>query len=291
MPYPRLRPLANRIRGVRAPMLYRWGLKRKSVPGTVTSAPILVVAPHHDDETFGCGGLIALKRQAGVAVQVVFVTDGCESHRDLRSLPRAEIIASRQREAAEACAILGVSAENLHFLDGADGKLRDMANVERGEMVHRLAEIITRSNAEEICVPHRKDCHPDHEATHALMEDAMDLADSEADLLEYPIWLLWKRTLRDWTTTELGGAERLDVSSVQDLKNRAIAAYQSQLEGMPRGFVPQFRLGEEFFWIYQAPEKSHGRGSSAGVPGVAGFIGNSVSPRLCRELNPGKAGG
>jgi LmbE family N-acetylglucosaminyl deacetylase len=217
----------------------------------LTNAPTLVAAPHHDDETFGCGGLIALKRQAGVDVQVVFVTDGSQSHRDHQSLRTADIVAGRQQEAIAACAILGVSADDLHFLNGADGELREMASIERSEMVHRLAGIITRSGAKEICVPYRQDCHPDHEATHALVEDAMDLAGSDADLLEYPIWLLWKRTLRDWTTTELGGAERLDVRAVQEIKNRAIAAYGSQLQGMPDGFVSQFQLGEEFFWRYR----------------------------------------
>ncbi len=248
MPYPRLRPLANRIRGIRAPLLYRWGLKGQSFDTTVTDAPALIVAPHHDDETFGCGGLIALKRAAGVAVQVVFVTDGSRSHVGQGSLPIGKIVASRRQEAVAACQILGVAAGDLHFLDGADAELAEMASVERSEMVHRLAEIIKLSGAGEVYVTYHKDCHPDHEAAHALIADALDLADSEADLLEYPIWVLWKRTLLNWSTTEFAGAERVDVSAVQEKKNRAIAAYGSQLQGMPGGFVPQFQRGEEFFW-------------------------------------------
>ena len=263
MPYPRLRPLANRIRGVRAPLLYRWGLKRQSVDTKVTDAPTLVVAPHHDDETFGCGGLIALKRGAGVPVGVVFVTDGSRSHLNQGTLAFSDIVANRKQEAIAACGILGLAAGDLHFLDASDGSLGDMASVERREMVHRLAEIIRRSAAGEICVPHHKDCHPDHEATHALVADAIDLADSSAEILEYPIWLLWKRALLDWTTWDLGDAERVDVSSVQDKKSRAIEAYRSQLQGMPRGFVPQFQLGEEFFWrrpgaIHDAAEVPRG---------------------------------
>jgi LmbE family N-acetylglucosaminyl deacetylase len=248
MPYPRLRPLANRIRGVRAPLLYRWGLKRRCVPAMLTDAPLLVVAPHHDDETFGCGGLIALKRRAGTAVQVVFVTDGSQSHRDHALLKIPDVIASRRSEAIAACEILGLSAGELHFLEGPDGQLGEIGTIERSEMVRCLADIVTRSGAAEICVPHHKDCHPDHEATHALLVDAMDLAASDADVLEYPIWLLWKRTLLDWGIRDLRGAERLDVSAAQDEKNRAIDAYGSQLPSMPRGFVPQFKLGEEFFW-------------------------------------------
>lgn len=258
MASPRLRPLANWIRGIRAPMLYRRGLKGQSVDAKVTAAPLLVIAPHHDDETFGCGGLIAMKRAAGVPVQVVFVTDGSRSHLLQGSLGASDIAASRKQEATAACEILGVAAGDLHFLDGSDGALAELASVERREMVDRLAGIITRSRAREICVPHRKDCHPDHEATHALIEDAIDLADSPADVLEYPIWLLWKRTLLDWGTGDLAGAERLDVSSVQEKKNRAIEVYGSQLGGMPRGFVPQFQLGEEFFWRYHAVGHNEG---------------------------------
>src|SRR5579885_2284019 len=98
MSYPRLRPLANRIRGVRAPLLYRQGLKKQSVETKVNDAPALIIAPHHDDETLGCGGVIALKRAAGVPVQVVILTDGSRSHLEQASLPVADIIASRRRE-------------------------------------------------------------------------------------------------------------------------------------------------------------------------------------------------
>jgi LmbE family N-acetylglucosaminyl deacetylase len=214
----------------------------------MTDAPALIVAPHHDDETFGCGGLISLKRRAGVPVRVVFVTDGSQSHRDSPSLQTADIVATRRQEAIAACEILGLSAADLHFLQAPDGQLGDIGGVERNEMVRRLAEIVVSSAAGEICVPHHKDCHPDHEATHALILDAMDLAGSDADVLEYPIWLLWKRTLLDWGIRDLGGAERIDVSAAQKAKSRAIDVYASQLPSMPLGFVPQFRLGEEFFW-------------------------------------------
>jgi LmbE family N-acetylglucosaminyl deacetylase len=264
MPYPRLRPLANRIRGVRAPLLYRWGLRRGCIAATVTDAPALIIAPHHDDETFGCGGLIALKRRSGVPVQVVFITDGSQSHRDSPVLQTADIVATRKKEAIAACEILGLSAGDLQFLDAPDGQLAEISGVERGEMVRRLAEIVMRSGAGEICVPHHKDCHPDHEATHALVLDAMDLAGNDADVLEYPIWLLWKRTLLDWGIHDLAGAERVDVSAAQPAKSRAIDVYASQLVSMPRGFVPQFQLGEEFFWRHHLADRRN-RGAATGA--------------------------
>jgi hypothetical protein len=38
--------------------------------------PILVLAPHPDNETLGAGGFIAAQRSAGIEVMVAAVTDG-----------------------------------------------------------------------------------------------------------------------------------------------------------------------------------------------------------------------
>src|ERR1035438_8855348 len=61
--------------------LVRAALRIRSRPlprNAVASA--LVVAPHPDDEAFGCGGTVALLVRNRAAVQVVFITDGSASH-------------------------------------------------------------------------------------------------------------------------------------------------------------------------------------------------------------------
>lgn len=79
---------------------------------------ITVVAPHQDDETFGCGGLIAKHQKRGSDVQVVFLTDGSQAPLDGTGVSeRRELPALRKEEARRAMASLGVPEQRLHFLD------------------------------------------------------------------------------------------------------------------------------------------------------------------------------
>ena len=60
---------------------------------------LMVLAPHPDDETFGCGALIARARAAGSTVTVVIATDGSRCTSSARLGP-AEIVALRRAGAA-----------------------------------------------------------------------------------------------------------------------------------------------------------------------------------------------
>src|SRR5690349_19943431 len=66
----------------------------------------LVLAPHSDAESIGCGGTIAIKRSKGLRVVVAVVTDGSLSVS--QGQPPAELAVVRQAEALAACAELGV---------------------------------------------------------------------------------------------------------------------------------------------------------------------------------------
>ena len=72
--------------------------------------PLLVLAPHPDDESLGCGGIIAEARARGHAVYVTVVTDGTASHPGSRTHTAARLQAVREKEVQAAVAELGVPA-------------------------------------------------------------------------------------------------------------------------------------------------------------------------------------
>lgn len=209
------------------------------------TAPAVVFAPHPDDETLGCGGTIALKRQAGADVRVVFLTDGERSHDRLVS--SAELGALRRREATLAAAELDVPARNLEFCgfpDGALGAARDRATAQIGE-------ILRRHEPAQVFVPHLADGPVDHRATTEFVLDAVKRAGFPTRIYEYPVWL-WNsfpwvpwpagrapstELARSWQAQRallgagLGRRGRVvPVAGVLQKKRQALARYTSQTQ-------------------------------------------------------------
>ena len=98
------------------------GLDLSSLPFAY-ARKILVVAPHPDDETLGCGGLISLLAQNGAAFYIVFVTDGSASHRNSTAWPTARLAAQREQEARNALVCLGIAHAPALFLRLPDANM------------------------------------------------------------------------------------------------------------------------------------------------------------------------
>lgn len=184
----------------------------------------LILAPHPDDESLGCGGLIAAACQKGLPPIVAIVTDGTGSHPSSRQFPPQALQALREREAEEAAGALGLGRERLVFL-----RLKDTAAPRHGATfdatVAALSSLAISNRCATIFAPWRHDPHGDHEATYFIAEAVARR--SGARLVAYPVW--------GWT---LGGdidladplpdGVRLDIHPYLSAKRAAIAAHRSQ---------------------------------------------------------------
>ena len=145
-------------------------------PGT---APMLVIAPHPDDETLAIGGLLHAQREKDIPIAIVAVTDGENAYDGYAGLGDLRV-----REQTQAAARLGIGSEYLLRLQIADSKVSQ----EQSRIVERLLPLITPET--HILAPWPFDFHPDHEACGAA---AQELAHQTGARLTFYFFWTWHR--------------------------------------------------------------------------------------------------
>ncbi|WP_226163595.1 PIG-L deacetylase family protein [Hymenobacter terricola] len=189
------------------------------------------MAPHPDDETLGCGGLLALLRRAGQPVAAVLVSDGSMSHPASKLFPAPARQAVREAEFHHALRILGLAEGAPLLLGLPDGQVPGTAS-EPGFVpaVARLREFLEIHKATTVLVPWRRDPHPDHRATSQLVQAALAVLPHSPRRIEYVVWA-WQRAAPEDLPTAADAVRgfRLDIGTVTALKQRAIAAHRSQV--------------------------------------------------------------
>lgn len=178
---------------------------------------VLVLAPHPDDETIGCGGAVALHVAQGDPVTIAIATDGGLGDPEGR-FPEGDYRERRRQEARAAAADLGAPPPS--FWDLPDGGLRDLLGGGRGDgELHALVRTaIERTGAEIVYAPPRLDTHPDHHALGRAVEEVLaSWGPGRPRAFAFDVWVPVHATLV------------LDVSATWARKERAIARYETQL--------------------------------------------------------------
>ena len=244
--------------------------------------PALVIAPHYDDETLGCGATLALKAQCGASVTVLFVSDGAGSHGEHDN--GTSLADQRRDEAIAAVTELGLDPTRIGFGELPDGALADHLD----EATMLISGSLDSAGPAQIFVPHRGDGHSDHMAVTTATFAAVAKCAETPDVFEYPVWHwqqwpwvaldpVWRR--RHWGPAELhGDAWRrsagsvfgarfagslnvaVDVDDTIELKRRAARCYETQMSREDRSadwatlydvsggqFVERLLTGPEYF--------------------------------------------
>lgn len=195
------------------------------VSSALPHGPVLVVAPHPDDEVLIAAGIIARSRRAGVAVDVAVMTNGglgCERDGGVR-----------QAESVTGLAALSVTEDHIHFLGLPDGALADLGAtplppVQQRDRDGRCVAVTTTSAwrgrgdhdvhtrrtgrpgpltvdvAEDdlvalldelkpvlVVTTHELDTHPDHAATGILVRRALEVRAARHETMPSPVHL-WR---------------------------------------------------------------------------------------------------
>jgi LmbE family N-acetylglucosaminyl deacetylase len=213
----------------------------------------MILAPHADDESLGCGGLIAAARAQGVAVHVICMTDGAASHPNSHAWGGGRLTERREAEMIRALAHLGCAPDSVRFLRHPDGWLGAQDGAAIGAT---LADLCAQLRVRTLLASSGIDHHADHKATAAIAAH-MTRHHPELRHWAYPVWSRWD----DAAYLQAHGRLRprsFDTSDWQSAKRRAIDAHDSQLGriveddpagfAMPGAFVEFFATAPEIFF-------------------------------------------
>jgi LmbE family N-acetylglucosaminyl deacetylase len=224
---------------------------------------LLVLAPHPDDEVFGCGGLLALATELGKQLKVVVLTDG----------GKAGDLAVREAESRAAAHALGGASlcDALEFWRLPDRGLKPDEALQQ-----RIGACIDASGAEWVLAPSPFEVHPDHRAVcFATVEAISDRVRAGRDLqlafCEIGVPLLANALI--------------DITPVAERKARAMRcfpsqlawqAYDTQIEALNR--YRAYTLGPnvthaEALWLVSADELA------GGAEGLVASVGEQLLAR------------
>lgn len=228
-----------------AAALYRKALEQMierrtdRIDRSLVEGAALVLAPHPDDETIACGGLIVAKRAEGHHVDVVVATDGATSHTSTVLTPD-ELVELRQAEVLEATRRLGLADDGLHLLELPDGRLGENAAVAS----QAIDALLSTHEYDQVFVPSQRDWNDDHRAL-ARIGAAAVATHPAVRLYSYPVWFFepwawfepgasrpakaWQALIRPVVGFRRARVIGLDIDEVLAVKVHALEAYRSQL--------------------------------------------------------------
>jgi|TARA_R100000049_G_C1957062_1_gene115513 LmbE family N-acetylglucosaminyl deacetylase len=145
---------------------------------------LLIVAPHPDDETLGCGMALAAALATGRQVAILLLTDGEGSHPNSRKFGTARRVATRLAEFESALTALApgkpIPVVRAHLPDG------QTTDQNAAQIIDRLLEHPCVAKADTIWSTWLHDPHCDHRTAAIL---AHMLAErSDAALWSFAIW-------------------------------------------------------------------------------------------------------
>lgn len=212
----------------------------------LTTNKILILAPHPDDEVFGCSGLIKQQIFVGKKIYIIFMTKGESSHKGCCNIEQNELISKRAKLTDNALKLLNVSKDNIYRLSYPDGALcYESAETEK------LKDLIISIKPDAIFVPHSGEGWNDHIKTQNIAGEL--IKDKNIELYAYCVWFWYYNVWNiDWKKAFV-----IKMNKEQHkLKNQAIDEYIKPLAAcgkpysgvLPKVFVWANRWKKELYF-------------------------------------------
>lgn len=137
-------------------------------------AHILIVAPHPDDESVGCGGLML---KYGAQCEILLLTDGRKGYDSSVPTDEEELVQLRMEEIRHAAAIAKI--EQIHMLGIHDGTLKHNLNI---------VQAFDITPYDFVFVPNHMERHKDHAPVLKAIQKMCRKQRAAAKIYEYEVW-------------------------------------------------------------------------------------------------------
>jgi N-acetylglucosamine malate deacetylase 1 len=210
---------------------------------------ILLFTPHPDDDTFCCAGTLALlvKRHNNVHI-VLYTNDDKGSYDPAMTSQRLAQIRSMEEE--NACKVIGIPKENIHWLQFHDGML-EYAN--SFDLVEEVTKVIRTYRPDAVM-----SIDPGSEYVRWHKTDHRMSANNTVDAIRAAEWHLYfpNQLLHDhlqpwhvplevyYYVTPNDANYWVDVTSLEDLKLQAATAHVSQFDPSIRKYRPDWNTAD-----------------------------------------------
>lgn len=211
---------------------------------------VLILAPHPDDETLGCGGTIALYALQGSDIRLIVISDAKKLSSDITG-GNGNIIDIRRQEAIQASRILGIG--KVQFWDFPDGELSDFT-----ADIWCKVDAFTREFLPDIVfAPSPIDHHKDHIAVAGMALKLLEEGHNTS-IAFYEVYQPIRFNLL------------VNISETMHQKEKALSEYKQSLQHNPELYceavkgLARFRMlfareagYFEAFWLISEPQSSH----------------------------------
>lgn len=247
---------------------YIWRVIRQKILkhiGEVTGKPFtqipdhfLIIAPHPDDEIFGCSGIIARCPRGNLKSKVLFLSEGEASHKGCCNSSGDRVGEQRRALAGRTAKIIGISATQLHFLSLKDGAFPRKGQEAFKRTATLIANAIGNELPEAVFCPHPFESWPDHIAATDLTIAAINMLplESRPKLYYYCVWFWYSMPLSRVFQVKWRNARLLDITLYLGVKKQAMRTYLDALAPcgnpwvgkLPRELLRAFEWNKELYF-------------------------------------------
>lgn len=193
-----IKKLIKKIKKIKQPKVKfpkKWEIK--------DNEKILILSPHQDDESIGCGGLLSLY---GKQCDIILLTDGRYGNPEWSEEETIKIRNLELKNAIEKCGANLIAKFNIEdsFLYKNINKTKNLKKI--------------LNNYDYVLIPNPKELHPDHMVVKDVIKYNSKLK-NKFKLIYYEVW-----------TAIQNPTHYIDISNVVQQKKELIANYKSQLK-------------------------------------------------------------